>query len=208
MLRFVSASSSTHYSKRQNDPDLVEVEVVSPGGKSASGAAPAGFGRDRSVPQPEAIAKDPLFALLAKVLDELFRIPGTNIKIGLDPLIGLVPGMGDSSSAVLSTFLIIRGAQAGLPRIVLARMALNVLINAAVGAIPGVGDVFSVFYKSNVKNFELFQKHAGNPHAGKKADWLFVGGLIGLMLIVVGLLITVALTVFAALWQAAWGMGA
>ncbi|HEY5895186.1 MAG TPA: DUF4112 domain-containing protein [Chthoniobacterales bacterium] len=198
------ASTSTQHSKRQSGPNFVEVEVVSPGGKAAPGRASAGFGRSRLDSQSEDLAKDPLFALLAKVLDELFRIPGTNIKIGLDPLIGLVPGMGDSSSAIISTFLIIRGAQAGLPRIVLARMALNVLINAAVGAIPGVGDVFSVFYKSNIKNLELFQKHAGNPNAGKKADWLFVSGLIGLMLIVVGLLITVALTIFGALWQAAW----
>lgn len=202
-----SSSVPPQYSQSHRDPDFVEVEVVSPGGNSASGATPGNFGHNRSVPPSETFVKDPLFALLAKVLDELFRIPGTNIKVGLDPLIGLIPGMGDGSAAVISAFLIVRGAQAGLPKIVLARMALNVLINAAVGAIPGAGDVFSVFYKSNIKNLELFQKHAGNPGARKKADWFFVVGLISLMLLAVVLLVTVALTAFVALWHAAWGAG-
>ena len=85
---------------------------------------------------------DPLMALLARLMDDWFAIPGTRIRFGLDPLLGLLPGWGDSASALVSVLLMVKSARAGVPGIVLARMALNILINAAVGAIPGIGDAF------------------------------------------------------------------
>lgn len=169
------------------DPDCAEVEVVSPGGKKAGRHPP--------------LSNDPLFGLIARLMDNFFRIPGTNIQFGLDPLIGLIPGLGDGSGAVISALLILRGARAGLPRIVLARMALNVLLNTLGGAIPVLGDVFSVWFKSNQLNYALFQKHVGNAAASRKTDWLFVIGLLILLLLAVGAIITLSILLLAAVWK-------
>ncbi len=129
--------------------------------------------RDRDVPD--------LSRLIAWLLDDLIPIPGTKLRIGLDPIIGLIPGFGDGSTAVASSMILLHGLRAGVPRIVLVRMALNVLINALVGAIPGAGDVFSAFFKSNRRNYELLQRHSGrNPARTSTAtDWIFVITLIG-----------------------------
>src|SRR5438105_4275030 len=101
-----------------------------------------------------------LMAAIARFMDDVFVIPGTNIRFGLDPLIGLIPGFGDAAGAVISTLLLIQGGRAGVPKIVLMRMAMNVFINTALGAVPFVGDAFSVFFKSNVRNLALLERHA------------------------------------------------
>jgi hypothetical protein len=139
-------------------------------------------------------ADDPLFAWIARLMDTAFTIPGTNIRFGLDPIIGLFPGFGDLAAALVSVALISRCVRYGVPRIVLARMGLNVVINAMVGEIPIVGDLFSVWFKSNQKNYELLQKHAGQLRTSTRKDWIFVIGLIG------GVLAILALTFLGALW--------
>jgi hypothetical protein len=126
-----------------------------------------------------------LSRLLAWLLDDLIPIPGTKVRIGLDPIIGLIPGFGDSSTALASSIIILHALRAGVPRIVLVRMALNVLVNTAVGAIPGVGDVFSAFFKSNRRNVALLERHAGARavRASTTGDWIFVGALVGGLLL-------------------------
>jgi len=121
-----------------------------------------------------------LSRLIAWLLDDLIPIPGTKFRIGLDPIIGLIPGFGDGSTAVISSMILLNGLRAGVPRIVLVRMALNVLINSLGGAVPGAGDVFSAFFKSNRRNYELLQRHGGRNATGTSttADWIFVGALI------------------------------
>ena len=133
-----------------------------------------------------------LMAAIARIMDTVFVIPGTNIRFGLDPLIGLIPGLGDAAGAAVSTFLLIQGGRAGAPKIVLARMALNVLINAALGAVPVLGDAFSVWFKSNVRNLALLERHVGTgvQRRSTGADWLFVGGLIVCILAAVVLSVT------------------
>jgi len=128
-----------------------------------------------------------LMAAIARLMDSIFVIPGTNIRFGLDPLIGLIPGFGDTAGAIVSTLLLIEGGRAGAPKIVLARMALNVLINTALGAIPVLGDAFSVGFKSNVRNLALLERHRGVRGQATASDWLFVGGLIAGILAVVAL---------------------
>jgi len=177
-----------------NEPEFIDVEVVSPGGKNPPPAPGANDPR-----------QDPLFQLIARLLDDVFRIPGTNIRFGLDPLLGLIPGLGDSSSAVVSALLLVRGAQAGLPRVVLLRMAGNILINAAGGAIPVAGDIFSVWFKSNRKNYELFQNNSSGRKTSHRTDWLFVAGLIAVLVAVVGFFIFLSFTLLVALWRMAWG---
>ena len=161
----------------------IEVEIIPPGGKVPPPRASAEPGKAAGV-------DDPFLALMSQLLDSAFTIPGTKIRFGFDPLIGLIPGVGDTAAALTSLLLIWKSARHGLPRIVLARMALNVLINAAIGAIPGVGDLFSVFFRSNALNYELFRKHAGTSGASTRPDWLFVSALIfGTVLALVTVLI-------------------
>jgi hypothetical protein len=126
-----------------------------------------------------------LSRLLAWLLDDLIPIPGTKFRLGLDPIIGLIPGFGDSSTALASSLILLHALRAGVPRIVIVRMALNVLVNTAVGAIPGVGDVFSAFFKSNRRNVALLERHAGARavRASTTGDWIFVGALVGGLLL-------------------------
>src|SRR6187431_735696 len=81
---------------------------------------------------------EPLFKWLALIMDEIVRIPGTKFRFGLDPLIGLIPGIGDTSSALVSAFALIQAARLGVPKILLARMSLNILVNEVIGIIPVV----------------------------------------------------------------------
>ncbi len=156
--------------KRQapSDPIDVEVEIadVRPGAKRpspASGKRPQKFSRIEPGLDPDS----PAAKVLAYVLDECITIPRTNIKIGIDPLLGLFPGIGDAISAILGTIILNDAARKGLPKWVLGRMAGNILLNALVGAIPILGDIFSAFFKSNARNYALLQKYSGKANPGK-----------------------------------------
>lgn len=123
--------------------------------------------------------EDPFIALIARLMDSAFVIPGTNIRFGLDPIIGLLPGIGDGATALTSIMLFLKAAGRGIPKIVLARMALNIVLNTSLGAVPVVGDAFSFWFKSNDRNYELLRKHASVPNASTKAEWAFVVALVG-----------------------------
>jgi len=88
-------------------------------------------------------------------MDNFLRFPGTKLRFGVDPIIGLLPGIGDAASAIISTLALVYAARYRLPKILLVRMALNILINELVGIIPVLGDAFSFWFKSNVRNYEL-----------------------------------------------------
>ncbi|PTX95055.1 DUF4112 domain-containing protein [Spartobacteria bacterium LR76] len=139
---------------------------------------------------PESKSADPdLARLLAWILDDLFTIPGTKFRVGLDPIIGLIPGLGDSSSTAIASLLLVQALRAGVPKVVITRMAVNILINAGVGAIPGIGDVFSAWFKSNRKNYQLLQRHAGASRKNTVGDWIFLGAIIAIV-VGTGLLMT------------------
>jgi len=132
---------------------------------------------------PETKNEDPdLARLLAWILDDLFTIPGTKFRVGLDPIIGLIPGLGDSSSTAIASLLLVQALRAGVPKVVITRMAVNILINAGIGAIPGVGDLFSAWYKSNRKNYQLLQRHAGSSRRNTAGDWIFLGAIIAVVI--------------------------
>jgi len=135
---------------------------------------------------------EPLFRWLAQIMDEFLRVPGTRFRFGLDPLIGLLPGLGDTASAVVSAMTLIYAARCGLPKILIARMSLNILVNEIVGIVPGIGDAFSFWFKSNSRNYELLQRHWGAPRRPGTSDWIFVGAVLGLLLVVVALGILVS----------------
>jgi hypothetical protein len=96
---------------------------------------------------------------LAKLMDSAIAVPGTRLRIGLDSVIGLVPGIGDLASALISSYIIWEARQLGVPRWKIARMIANTALDTTVGAIPVVGDVLDVFYKSNRRNLKILRDH-------------------------------------------------
>jgi hypothetical protein len=128
---------------------------------------------------------EPFFKWLALIMDEFLRLPGTKFRFGLDPLIGLLPGLGDTASALVSALALVQAARWGVPRILLARMAMNILINELVGIIPGLGDAFSFWFKSNVRNYELVRRHTAAPDQSRRGDWIFLIAVLGLLFVIV-----------------------
>jgi hypothetical protein len=125
---------------------------------------------------------EPLFKWLALVMDEFIRVPGTKFKFGLDPLLGLVPGIGDTGSALVSAFALIQAARLGVPKILLVRMSLNILINEVVGIVPVIGDAFSFWFKSNARNYQIIRDHTAAPGAvARRSDWIFVIAVLVLL---------------------------
>ncbi|PID53646.1 MAG: hypothetical protein CSB46_06885 [Micrococcales bacterium] len=121
--------------------------------------------------------------LTARVLDDLFTIPGTNIGIGLDALLGLVPGFGDAAGAALSSIIMVQAVQHGVPLPVMARMGVNVAIDAAIGIVPMVGDIGDVAYRANRKNLRLLEAAVLDPDFERESS---VRYLLGAGLIVLG----------------------
>ena len=121
-------------------------------------------------------------ALTSRVLDDLIEIPGTGRHVGLDPLIGLIPFVGDFISALAGAYLIAEASRFRLPLVVVARMVVNLLVDLAIGIIPFIGDVFDLISKSNAKNLALFRRYAMEPDASTAEHRSFFVG-IGLVLL-------------------------
>jgi hypothetical protein len=142
---------------------------------------------------------------LARLLDNAITIPGTSWKIGLDPIIGLIPGIGDMIGAVLSGYIVLEAVQAQVPTFTLARMLVNVGIDTLLGSVPALGDVFDAAWKSNAMNVALLERHlvASGSTPPKRRN---VVGVMALALIVLVLIVGagVALGVFAA--RLLWGL--
>jgi len=132
------------------------------------------------------------FAAVTRVMDELVAIPGTSIRVGLDPIVGLVPVVGDAISAVVGFWLIAEASRFGIPRIVVGRMIANTLVDMAVGSIPVLGDLFDVASRSNSRNLALFRRHALDSTASTRGEKL---ALAGIVLLLVGLLWLVAIAI-------------
>ena len=143
-----------------------------------------------------------LARFLADLLDQRFTIPGTSIRIGLDPIISLIPGIGDLLANLTGSIILVIAAQLGVPKIALLRMGANIAINTLIGAIPIFGDIFSIWFRSNVKNVQLLERYLGTP--SKRAllgDW---GLVILLMIGVIALLGGIAIAgvwLFKQMWN-------
>lgn len=119
--------------------------------------------------------------------DQAFRIPGTRFRFGWDPLIGLIPGLGDLFMLSASFLILLQSFKLRVPRIIRVRMILNVLIDAVCGAVPVVGDIFDFAWKSNSMNLALLEKHAGTGVKPGASDWLFVVGTVAITVAIVAL---------------------
>lgn len=112
-------------------------------------------------------------------MDGLFRVPGTGWRFGLDAVVGLVPGVGDTLTTIVSFYILAAGVRYRVPKVTLARMGMNLAIDYLVGSIPVVGDLFDAAWKANQMNVELIRRRAGVPaeraRRGRLSDWLFLG---------------------------------
>ncbi len=131
---------------------------------------------------------------LGWLLDDLFRIPGLGWRVGLDALVGLIPGVGDTATTLASLYVLTSDVRYRVPKVTLLRMGLNLGIDYAIGSLPLVGDLFDAWWKSNQKNIDLLRQRAtvsaSEAREGKISDWLFVGLII---LLLVGLAVGAAL---------------
>jgi hypothetical protein len=132
----------------------------------------------------------------AELLDNRFRVPGTEIRFGLDPIASLVPGIGDLVSPAFTVALLVQGLQQRVPRVILVRMVANALLDACIGAVPVAGSVADVFWRANVRNLALLEKHARPGEQPTREDYLFMWALA------IGFGLLVALPVLVALWLA------
>jgi hypothetical protein len=119
------------------------------------------------------------------VLDELVSVPGTPIKVGLDPVIGVIPIAGDALAALVGVWVILEASRFGIPRVVLGRMVANLVLDLGIGAIPLLGDAYDLFFRSNSRNLALFRRHALDPGASTRGEQ---GFFVGLLVFAIGLL--------------------
>lgn len=134
----------------------------------------------------------------ARLFDSAFRIPGTNIRFGIDPIIGLVPGVGDLASPVLSLFMIWQGARMRVPKIVLARMVFNAVIDALSGVVPVAGDLFDFGWKATEWNLALLERHAMPGQRATSFDYVFV------ILCCAAIVAAAVLPILLVWWGLAW----
>ena len=139
---------------------------------------------------------------LARLMDTAIRIPGTNIRLGLDAVLGLIPGAGDAAGALLSSYIILAAARQGASRAVLLRMIGNVAIDSLVGAIPVLGDIFDVAFKSNMRNAALLERVSTQPEAVAKSSRRVGVLLVVVLLVVLFALATVGFLIARLLWRA------
>jgi hypothetical protein len=123
--------------------------------------------------------------LVTSLMDEAIEIPGTGWRVGLDPIVGLVPGVGDLATAIVSTWVLVAAWRIGAPASVLSRIVLNVGIDALAGVIPFAGDLFDLGWKANRRNLNLLERWLERPRETRRASRLAVAGLGLSMLLVV-----------------------
>ncbi|MGH7662693.1 MAG: DUF4112 domain-containing protein [Gemmatimonadaceae bacterium] len=131
---------------------------------------------------------------LTRLLDEAIPIPGTGYRFGLDPIIGLIPGLGDVVGGAMSGYIVLVAARLGAPKVVLLRMLLNVGVDTLLGAFPFLGDLFDAAWKSNTRNLDLLQRHVDEPGSAEAASRGVVVAVLG------GIVLTVVAAVVLTGW--------
>jgi hypothetical protein len=142
--------------------------------------------------------RDSTLQSLEILLDEAFRVPGTNFRFGIDGIIGLVPGVGDVLAGLLSLIIPIAAWIRGVPYITLMRMAANLGIGVLIGSIPIFGDLFDIVWKANRRNYRLLTRHLGEPRRHTWRDWAFLGFLAAIFALIF------AIPIVLVVWFVAW----
>jgi len=135
---------------------------------------------------------------IAQLLDSRYRVPGTQIRFGLDPVLDLIPGIGDLVSPIFALLVIVQGLRQRVPKVILLRMLFNALIDALIGAVPLVGAVGDVFWRANLRNLDLLERHAQPGRPPTRADYVFVFSVAALFGIVIA--VPVGVGIFLMYW--------
>jgi len=133
---------------------------------------------------------------LAWLLDDSILLPGLNTRIGLDGILGLIPGLGDLISAAISTYIVAEANRLGASRAILIRMCGNVLIDTVVGSVPLVGDLFDFGFKANKRNVHLLTQFLDDPQKSSRSSWMFLAVLALVLLCCVGGLVYLTAAAF------------
>jgi hypothetical protein len=143
---------------------------------------------------PRQVTSNEHLDYIAALLDDIFRIPGTNIRFGLDALIGWIPGIGDAVAGIASFLIVFAAWRRGAPWITLVRMIANVLLETTLGAIPVAGDIFHVVWKANRRNYRLLIREKEQPGSNIRRDWMF------LLFIFIGAIAAVGIPIGILIW--------
>ena len=151
-----------------------------------------------------AAPQDPAIVALRKwatLLDSAFRVPGTQLRFGLDPVVGLIPGIGDIVTGFFSVLMLLHAVRLRVPKVVLVRMTINVGLDLLAGAIPLLGDLFDAGYKANLRNLALLERHAHGGVAPQRSDYIFVGVCAAVVALLAILPLLLAFWLFSLLAQ-------
>ena len=136
----------------------------------------------------------------AELLDARFRVPGTNIRFGIDPILSLMPGFGEMVTPIFTMVLFAQALRLNLPKVVILRMAINALLDSAIGALPLVGEVADIFWRANVANLALLERHAQPGVRPTAGDFAFVWGMTALMGLLVAIPVIIGVLIAVTIW--------
>ena len=139
---------------------------------------------------------------LAHLLDDAIPIPGTNYRVGIDPILGLFPAIGDYLGMILSAYIVFQAFRMGVPKETLLRMGVNVAIDTLVGIVPVLGDLFDAGWKANQKNVALVESHLDSPENRQQSDLGFLLLLLGALVLAIVVITVVPLIIIALFLQA------
>lgn len=138
-------------------------------------------------------------------MDEVFQVPVLGWRFGLDAVLGLIPGLGDTGTSLVSFYILAAAVRYRVPKVTLLRMGLNIAFDYVIGSLPLVGDVADAWWKSNRMNLDLLRKRATvsaeEARSGRASDWLFVGGIIVVLILLAVGSFAVSVYVLAKLWS-------
>jgi len=143
---------------------------------------------------------------LSRYLDNWVKIPVVGWRFGLDALIGLIPNVGDMATSLASFYILVAGVRYGVPKITLARMAFNIGLDYVVGAIPFVGDAFDFIWKANKQNVDLIRERGTGKGTGTTGDYIFVFGMIALLIGILAVSILVSLYILGTIFKGIWDL--
>jgi len=142
---------------------------------------------------------------LSRLLDNVITIPGTQVGVGLDPILGLLPIAGDFLGFMLSCYIVVEATRLGISRATLGRMIFNIMVDGVVGSFPILGDLFDFAWKANSLNIQLLEANLKFPSQSQKADRLFIFALMAGLLLVAIVLFVLPVILIRLLWQAISG---
>jgi hypothetical protein len=154
--------------------------------------------------KPSKIATLPMVRMqrLAWLLDNSIRVPGFNYRIGIDPLLGLLPGIGEAAGGLLSTYIIAEAVRGGLPRSIVLRVTFNLALEMLIGTIPVIGDLFDMTWKANARNMHLIENYAAAPSKSVAASKGLLWGIVIGLLLLAAVVLIIGLLIIRALWSA------